>query len=476
MKKGSNSARIKGSGRMTTGRTRVMPGHNSGHSRPRTGSFVLQSAHIRDMTRIGIDLSDLGIDVPGPRDAAPAAAPRRRGRDLEAGSVLARALYTVWNGQPITIVKSPPGGGKTTMIVDLVAYLTERSDLEVVIATFTRRSAYDIAERLGAEMGLDADGDPQVVLAVSSMEPPVNVAKAVNRDKPTLPVIRTIASCKTKNRPKCDVMIVDEAYQLTFADVAQAADLASQVLLVGDPGQIGPVITSDVSAFRNRVRGPHLSAPVVMETMEQAVVIPLDKTYRLGRETVEVIAPLYEFEFESCRPDRYLSDGSGGRAAEIVPMQIPVSETMDAKDSMLLIAKYAAGLEGVELTEFTDKGWVTRKLTQRDIAVVVAHNSQSQTISAMLNTLRADGITVGTADKMQGGQWAAVVALDPFVGYTSAGAHQLSTGRLCVMASRHTAHLTWVHDGGWEEALNDPEIDQKEAALGRKVRQGLTAE
>lgn len=461
---------------MTTGRTMVMPGTDCGHTNLPTGSFACRSAHIRPMTRIGIDLSNLGIDIPGPQELAPAAAPRKKGIDLEVGSVLARLVYTVWSGQPITIVKSPPGGGKTTLIVDLVAYLVQRSDLKIVIATFTRRSAYDIAERLGAKLGLDADGKPQVVLSVSGMEPPAYVDKTADRDRPDRPVIRTIASCKTANRPECDVMMVDEAYQLTFADVAQAADLASQLLLVGDPGQIGPVITSDVSTFRNRVRGPHLSAPVVMETMEQSVVIPLDKTFRLGRETVEAIAPLYGFEFASRRPDRYLSDGNGGRAAEILPVQIPVSETMDAKDSMLRVAEHAAGLEGVEMTEYTPDGWVTRPLTQRDIAVVVAHNSQSQTIAAMLNTLRADGITVGTADKMQGGQWPAVVALDPFIGYTSAGAHQLSTGRLCVMASRHTAHLTWVHDGGWVEALNDPDIDQAEAALGRVVRERLTAE
>jgi hypothetical protein len=88
-------------------------------------------------------------------------------------------------------------------------------------------------------------------------------------------------------------------------------------------------------------------------------------------------------------------------------------------------------------------------------------------------TLKAETITVGTANSLQGGQWRAVVALDPFVGYTTATPHQLSPGRLCVMASRHMTHLTWVSDGGWELALMD--IDPDEAEKGRKVRQALTA-
>jgi hypothetical protein len=90
-------------------------------------------------------------------------------------------------------------------------------------------------------------------------------------------------------------------------------------------------------------------------------------------------------------------------------------------------------------------------------------------------TLKAETITVGTADSLQGGQWHAVVALDPFVGYTTATTHQLSPGRLCVMACRHMTHLTWVSDGGWELALMDPDIDPDEAEKGRKVRQVLTA-
>ena len=82
---------------------------------------------------------------------------------------------------------------------------------------------------------------------------------------------------------------------------------------------------------------------------------------------------------------------------------------------------------------------------------------------ALLRGREVDGVTVGTADSLQGGQWAAVVALDPLTGADGHAPHALSPGRLCVMASRHYAHLTWVHDGAWRDAL----AQDREAAVVR---------
>lgn len=42
------------------------------------------------------------------------------------------------------------------------------------------------------------------------------------------------------------------------------------------------------------------------------------------------------------------------------------------------------------------------------------------------------------------------------------------------MASRHMTTLLWLEDGGWESALNTPDIDEKEARLGLNVRYALT--
>ncbi|QOD05702.1 AAA family ATPase (plasmid) [Pseudarthrobacter sp. BIM B-2242] len=425
----------------------------------------------------GLDLADLGIEpvtssIPAPEVVVP------EGRNLVIGSVLAKALHSVWSGAPVTIVDSPPGAGKSTLVTEIVAILHERSDLKIYIACPTKNGAIDLASRIAQEMGPDKDGRPQIILAISKTDPPAGVAAhdSWNADK-NLPVVRTVKSLELAKVKECDLMIIDEAYQVTFAAAASAADQAQQVLMVGDPGQIGPVVTHDVSLFKGKEMTPQMRAPEGFARFEDAEIHSMGTTYRLGQETVDAIGPLYKFPFTSSRPDRYLTDENGDRVSEIVPMTIPAQAKPDALETLETVANYAHSLIGVGLVETDRDGTLKRRtLGTADICVVVAHNAQASGVRAVLKSLKAETITVGTADSLQGGQWHAVVALDPFTGVTSATAHQLSPGRLCVMASRHMSHLTWITDGGWELALLDPDIDPEEAALGRKVRYALTAQ
>jgi hypothetical protein len=229
--------------------------------------------------------------------------------------------------------------------------------------------------------------------------------------------------------------------------------------------------------FKGKDMTPQMRAPEGFAQFEDAEIHSMGTSYRLGQETVDAIAPLYKFPFTSSRPDRYLTDENGDRVSEIVPMTVPVRSTSDDLSTLEAVAEYAAGLIGVGLVETGADGELDRReLVAADICIVVAHNAQASGLRAVLKSLKAETITVGTADSLQGGQWHAVVAVDPFVGVTTATGHQLSPGRLCVMASRHMSHLTWVSDGGWEEALTDPDIDQHDAELGRKVRRALTAQ
>ena len=97
---------------------------------------------------------------------------------------------------------------------------------------------------------------------------------------------------------------------------------------------------------------------------------------------------------------------------------------------------------------------------------------------ALLRGRDVDGVTVGTADSLQGGQSAAAVTLDPLTGADGHAPHALSPGRLCVMASRHYAHLTWVHDGAWRDAdalAQDREAAVVHVAAAQRVRGALAS-
>jgi len=65
---------------------------------------------------------------------------------------------------------------------------------------------------------------------------------------------------------------------------------------------------------------------------------------------------------------------------------------------------------------------------------------------------------------------AQVMSSHPAIGSDESSEHSMSTGRLCVMTSRHTTHLTWIHDDQWKESVAGRSTS---AAQGRKVRSAL---
>ena len=380
---------------------------------------------------------------------------------LVPGSATARALLAAWRGAPLVVVDSPPGGGKTEAAVTIAAHLAVRAGLHVVAAFPTRLQAISFAGRVVRQVPPE-----RVSVAISNLSPadlPVGVG-----DKPlTLgpsPVkggtvtVRTVASlAMTSNMGGPDhVLIVDEGYQVTLADMTAAAAGFPQVMSLGDPGQIGPVVTHDVSLWEYGTQRPHAPALGALKAHEDATVDHIDGTWRLGPETVAVLKPCYPFPFESRRPARSASLGGAGDRGrglgEIERLVLPADED----EAMRLVASRAASLVGAVLSsDRPSSSSEPREATQRDIAVIVSKNVQVTAISALLAGAGLGDIVVGTADRTQGGQWAMVVAVDPCYGASHGDTHATDNGRACVMLSRHTTHLTWAHDDAWDKVLDD---------------------
>jgi len=75
----------------------------------------------------------------------------------EEDPAVAAALFAAWSGDPAVVVASPPGAGKTRLVIHLSDQLQRRAGLHVAIATQTRAQALDVtnrAARIGAAVGL----------------------------------------------------------------------------------------------------------------------------------------------------------------------------------------------------------------------------------------------------------------------------------------------------------------------------------
>lgn len=367
--------------------------------------------------------------------AAPVATNPYQPDPLVPGSVEARVVRDVWAGSEDVVVKSPPGSGKTHLVVQTASHLISGTDEQITILTPTRAQGAALLHRLAAKI------EPSLINNGISALKTTELPAGIRRTKSTEPRIsvRTLAS-GSFDPPRTGLVVVDEAYQATFADVDTATARAGQVLLVGDPGQIGPVVTIDTSPWETRRTPPHWPAPKVLEQSGKAKIHQLPNTRRLGAITTNIIAPLYDFEFGSLRPDRHLSIGS------------------DAEPEISLITISPDANEAQQVEACVSRAWKLYHARNDDgsdssVAIVLSRNSQVAMATAMLRSRQMhDHIIVGTADRLQGGEWDAVVALDPVVN-GSFSQHSLSLGRLCVMLSRHKRHLTWIQDGTWRDAL-----------------------
>lgn len=422
------------------------------------------------MNGIGIGLEGLGIDVENDAVSVEAPAEPQYKSTLVKGSSLARVLYQVMSGMPIVIVPAPPGGGKSTLVAELVNQLFMREDFTIVVAVPTKNAGAELAKRIHHELGgvfNDESGHMESRVKWAITSDTLKPAELTHTVRDTKISIRTVASC-VSSPPACDVMIIDEAWQCINADVAPASDKADQIIMVGDSGQIGPVITIDVSQFKGDF-APHLQAPISYGKMENAAIVPVNVTYRLGAETVNAIAPLYDFEFASMRPDRALVHPTFGRMSEIESVEFGQVETPDDKVLLNDVLARAIGFIGAVV----DEAGVKTTLKDTDVAIVVAHNSQSAPLMALAADKGLEGLLIGTADKLQGSQRHAVVSLDPLAGQSEAKDHHVSSGRACVMASRHMTHLTWMYPSNWRQLLEASELE--DAPLGIVVRERLIA-
>ena len=103
---------------------------------------------------------------------------------------------------------------------------------------------------------------------------------------------------------------------------------------------------------------------------------------------------------------------------------------------------------------YSERAEAGAPVTADRIAVGTAHRDQAQAIRAVLRASGLPGITVDTANRLQGREFDVVIVLHPLSGRRDATAFHLEAGRLCVLTTRHRHACIVVARAGIPELLD----------------------
>lgn len=394
------------------------------------------------------------------------------GRDLLDSPMLARVLLAAWGGDPAICVPACPGAGKSRLVALLAGALAHRVGLRVAVAAQTREQAAELSRRIAAvsdRTSLIVSGAGKKPVTVNGIRTVAGRSVRWQHSTGGEILIGTAARWLyvDPSMAGADALLVDESWQATYGDLGALGALARQVVCVGDPGQVAPVVTGSTEKWDGKATGPHQPAPAALLAAhgEAITVHELTNSWRLGPQTCALLSEHFypQMPFTSRRPDEAVIAPDGTVLPEIVSR--PTEAHNGPTDPALLTA---LAERARELTRHNyRRGGVCEPLTAADLAVVVPHVAQAGAVRALLADM--PDVLVGTVNALQGLERPAVVALHPMAGYRSPEAFALDAGRMCVTLSRHRAHLTVLTDPATvpllDAATNDPQAVQARAVL-----------
>ncbi|QNJ90023.1 AAA family ATPase, partial (plasmid) [Mycolicibacterium fluoranthenivorans] len=232
--------------------------------------------------------------------ALPVAAPMGQdwpGRDLLATPMLARVLLAAWGGNPAVVVPACPGAGKSRLVALLAGALDSRVGLRVAVAAQTREQAAELARRIAAvseRASLIVSGSGKKPVTVDGIRTVAGRSVRWQHSTGGEILIGTAARWLyvDANLAGADVLLVDEAWQCTYAALGALGALARQVVLVGDCSQLPPVITGSTERWEGQATGPHQPAPAALLAAhgEAITVHELTNSWRLGPQTCALVS------------------------------------------------------------------------------------------------------------------------------------------------------------------------------------------
>ena len=308
------------------------------------------------------------------------------------------------------VIQGPPGTGKTTMAAQVIAALLAdgksvgiTSNSHAVInhlLVAAQRVALASGTQVQATVVQPADGLPDGVQVIDS--------QLIDSAQHKLVGGTAWLFCRPEQAQKWDYMFVDEASQVSLADVVAAGCAARNIVLLGDQMQL-PQPTQGVH--------PGDSGLSVLDYLMQGnATVPHNKgiflglTYRMHPEVCEPVSDgIYEGRLKSaapCATQRLVLNSNADPALKptgIVYLPVPhANRSQSAQEEASRIRSLRDSL--------LQQSWINRDgeikpITDADILIVAPFNAQKRELRRQLG----DNARIGTVDKFQGQEAAVAI-------------------------------------------------------------------
>ena len=302
-------------------------------------------------------------------------------------------------------IQGPPGSGKTHTGAHSITELV-RNGKKVGVTAVSHKVIRNLLDKVVEVGGEDAacahkvrekyDGDPDE-LAVLELN--ANKAARAALREGTVNVLGGTAWmwAREEFEQSVDVLVVDEAGQMSLSNVLAVAPAAESLVLLGDPQQLEQPQQgshpegTDVSALEH-ILGDH-------KTMPQDRGLFLDETWRLHPDLCAFTSEMFYEDRLRSKPEltrqsvnTNLITGSG---LWLLPVEHSGNQSSSIEEARAVEALVANLLSGTPT--WTDPDRTHHSISLADILIVAPYNGQVAAIAE-----RVPGARVGTVDKFQG--------------------------------------------------------------------------
>jgi len=326
------------------------------------------------------------------------------------------ALIADLDGSHLAI-QGPPGSGKSTLAAQIIVDLLVAGKRVGIVATghkaihnllhkieadaATRRRRFHALQKYSptTEGSQYQSTDPASWVDVTSSNDRFDADHQLGAGTPWLFTRPAMAG-------RYDYLFIDEAGQMSLADALACSLAARNVVLLGDPLQLAGVSQgshppgTDLSILQHLL-GAH-------ETIDPREGIFLDQSYRMAPEICEFIShAIYEDRLRAapcCRSNAIDTPRLHGSGLYYLPVEHAGNARSSDEEAQAVTAAVLALLEGTA----TIAGRPARSVDTGDIIVVSPYNEQRKKIRKHFEDAGIGAIRVGTVDKFQGQQAAAV--------------------------------------------------------------------